>query len=169
MKKVIYATDYSEPSQCSLHFATSLARDCRAVLLVVHVSEVECSPVGELFDEDPEPTAEELKRLEAFEHRLVCRPPRTFTRRTRSSNLQTGRRACHRHRHTRSDWFEPPLGWQRGRIRDAAGTMPRGNDQEAESLAGTGVFREAERHGGCMCETHCTAWLHECNVGYAQG
>ena len=84
MKKILYTTDYSEPSQHALHFATSLARDCRAVLLIVHVSETECCPVGELFDEEPEPSPEELSRLEAvvpddndapFEHRLVCPPP----------------------------------------------------------------------------------------------
>ena len=52
-------------------------------------------------------------------------------------------------------------------LRDAAGTMPGGNDQEAESLGG--VFREGERHGGCMCETRCTAWLHKCNIDCTHG
>jgi nucleotide-binding universal stress UspA family protein len=84
MKRILYPTDYSELSEYALHFATSLARDCRAELLIVHVSETECCPVGELFDEECEPSAEELKRLEAvrpddtsvpFEHRLVCPPP----------------------------------------------------------------------------------------------
>jgi nucleotide-binding universal stress UspA family protein len=84
MKKILYATDYSEPSQYALHFATSLACDCQATLLIVHVSETECCPVGELFDEECEPSPEELARLKAvvpddanvpFEHRLVCPPP----------------------------------------------------------------------------------------------
>ncbi len=84
MKTILYATDYSEPSQYALHFATSLARDCWADLLIVHVSETECCPVGELFDEEPEPSPEELRRLEAvvpddadvpFEHRLLCPLP----------------------------------------------------------------------------------------------
>jgi len=83
MKRILYATDYSEPSQYALHFATSLARDCGAGLLIVHVSETECGPVGELFDEQCEPSPEELRRLEAvvpdddnvpFEHRVVCPP-----------------------------------------------------------------------------------------------
>ena len=84
MKTILYATDYSTPSQYALHFAVSLARDCRADLLIVHVSETECGPVGELFDEEPEPCLEEQRRLEAvvpddtrvpFEHRLLCPPP----------------------------------------------------------------------------------------------
>jgi nucleotide-binding universal stress UspA family protein len=81
MKKVLYATDYSEPSRYALHFATSIARDCGASLLIVHVSDTECYPVGELVERRPEPSQEELKRLEAvvpddtnvpFEHRVVC-------------------------------------------------------------------------------------------------
>jgi nucleotide-binding universal stress UspA family protein len=84
MKKVLYATDYSEPSQYALHVAESLARDGDARLLIVHVSETEASPVGELFDEDPEPSPTEVARLNAVvprdagvscEHRLICPAP----------------------------------------------------------------------------------------------
>jgi nucleotide-binding universal stress UspA family protein len=83
MKTILYPTDYSEQSRYALHFATSLARDCGAKLLIVHVSETECYPVGELVDEQPEPSPEEQKRLRAvvpddrnvaFEHRLICPP-----------------------------------------------------------------------------------------------
>jgi universal stress protein A len=84
VKRIIYATDYSEPSQYALHFATSLARDLQASLLIVHVSGLECYPVGELVDRIPEPSSEEIRRLEAvvpddasvpFEHRVICPPP----------------------------------------------------------------------------------------------
>ena len=83
VKQILYATDYSEPSQYALHFAVSLARDCRASLLIIHVSDLECYPAGELVDRKPGPSAEELKRLEAvvpddasvpFEHRVICPP-----------------------------------------------------------------------------------------------
>lgn len=84
MKTILFATDYSEPSEHALHFATSLADDCGASLLIVHVTETECWPVGELFDEECAPSPEEQRRLEAvvpddakvpFEHRLICPPP----------------------------------------------------------------------------------------------
>ena len=51
-KKVLFPTDYSEASSHALQFATSLARDWDAKLLIVHVSETEKYPVGELFDDD---------------------------------------------------------------------------------------------------------------------
>jgi len=88
MKKILYATDYSEPSQYALHYAMSLARDCQAQLLIVHVSETECCPVGELYDEENKPSPEELSRLKAvvpddtdvpFEHRVVCPLPSSAT------------------------------------------------------------------------------------------
>jgi len=84
MKKILYATDYSEASQSALHVATSLARDWGASLLIMHVSERECCPVGEVFDEEPEPSPEEVQRLQTivpddadvpYEHRLICPPP----------------------------------------------------------------------------------------------
>ena len=84
MKQILYATDYSEPSQYALHFATSLARDSQASLLIAHVSDLQCYPVGELVDRKPGPSEEELRRLEAVvpddasvpcEHRVICPPP----------------------------------------------------------------------------------------------
>jgi len=83
-KQILFATDYSEPSQYALHFATSLARDCQAGLLIVHVSDLECYPVGELVDKIPGPSAIELSRMEEvvpddisvpFEQRVICPPP----------------------------------------------------------------------------------------------
>jgi len=80
MKKVLFATDYSESSENALTYATSLARDSGATLLVAHVSELEQYPVGELFDEDPRPSESELAKLRAIathdprvpcEHRLL--------------------------------------------------------------------------------------------------
>ncbi|HWB12752.1 MAG TPA: universal stress protein [Pirellulales bacterium] len=83
-KKILFATDYSEASQSALTYAASLARDTGAVLVVVHVSQLEQYPVGELFDEDPQPSDEELAELRAVkapdpripcEHRLLYGDP----------------------------------------------------------------------------------------------
>ncbi|MBW3599882.1 MAG: universal stress protein [Planctomycetes bacterium] len=86
-KKILYATDYSESSQHALCFAESLARDWGAALLIVHVSDRELQPVGELVDEEPKPNPEELARLQKvrpggnvpFEHRLLYAPPTSET------------------------------------------------------------------------------------------
>jgi len=84
MESILYATDYSELSRFALCIATSLARDWGAKLLIVHVLQTECGPVGEVVDEEPAPNPEEVKRLHAvgpgdpvvpFEHRLICPPP----------------------------------------------------------------------------------------------
>jgi nucleotide-binding universal stress UspA family protein len=64
-KKILYATDYSEPSQYALPVAASLARDEQATLLIAHVSELEEYPQGELFDEDSTPSPQELEQLHA--------------------------------------------------------------------------------------------------------
>ena len=61
---ILFPTDYSEASHAALPFATSLARDWGATLLVVHVSEKENYPVGEVFDEEAPPPAEEMAKLE---------------------------------------------------------------------------------------------------------
>jgi iron-sulfur cluster repair di-iron protein len=83
-KKILFATDYSEASQSALTYAASLARDTKATLLVVHVSQLEQYPVGELFDEEPQPSDEELAELRAVkppdpriacEHRLLYGDP----------------------------------------------------------------------------------------------
>ena len=78
-KKILFATDYSEASNAALQVATNLARRDDATLLIVHVSESEQYPVGELFDEEPEPDEAEVDELKSvvpgdarvkYEHRL---------------------------------------------------------------------------------------------------
>jgi nucleotide-binding universal stress UspA family protein len=64
-KKILYATDYSAASLHALQFAAWLAHCISAPLLIVHVSEFEQYPVGELFNELPDPDAQELARLQA--------------------------------------------------------------------------------------------------------
>jgi nucleotide-binding universal stress UspA family protein len=84
MTKIIFATDYSEASRHALTFATSLARDTGATLLIAHVTDREAYPVGELFDEQEAPDPAEMRELTAVkpadpqvpcEHRLVHGPP----------------------------------------------------------------------------------------------
>ena len=84
MKKILFATDYSEASRKSFQFATSLARDTGAALLIVHVSDREQYPVGEHFDEEPQPSPTEIHDLKAivptdpqvkYEHRLLYGEP----------------------------------------------------------------------------------------------
>lgn len=83
-KTILYATDFSRASAAALTVAETLARDGNAKLLIVHVSQSESAPIGELFEEEPGPRPEELTRLEAvrpmdqeipFEHRLVFAEP----------------------------------------------------------------------------------------------
>lgn len=83
-RTILFATDYSDASRHALDFASSLARDLKALLLIVHVSEGELYPVGEPVDEDPEPNQQELKQLQAvhpadkdvrYEHRLLYTEP----------------------------------------------------------------------------------------------
>jgi nucleotide-binding universal stress UspA family protein len=66
IKKILFATDYSEPSRHALQFATSLAHDTGATLLIAHVTDRELYPVGELFDEEPEPDPAEMHDLKAI-------------------------------------------------------------------------------------------------------
>ena len=66
-KKILYATDYSEPSRAALCIASSLARDEDTTLLIVHVSELEEFPEGESFDEDSQPSPAELAQLRAVQ------------------------------------------------------------------------------------------------------
>jgi nucleotide-binding universal stress UspA family protein len=79
-KIILYATDYSAASEKALKVAEALAQDLKARLLIVHVSQEELAPVGELFDEEPASEASELTRLRsvvpkdsqiAYEHRLI--------------------------------------------------------------------------------------------------
>ena len=61
---ILFPTDYSDVSRFALKFACPLARDWDAKLLIVHVSETEKYPVGELFDEDFTPPPQETAELE---------------------------------------------------------------------------------------------------------
>lgn len=83
-KKILFATDYSPASQYALTYAASLARDRAASLLIVHVSQLEQYPVGELFDEEPQSSEGETEELSAVtvpdpqihcEHRLLHGDP----------------------------------------------------------------------------------------------
>lgn len=83
-KKVLYATDFSAAARHALQYATALAREAGATLLIAHVSTVEEYPVGELFDEEAEPFPPEFEQLKAVrpsdesvpcEHRLLYGDP----------------------------------------------------------------------------------------------
>jgi len=64
-KKVLFATDYSPASQQALSFASSLARDTGAALLIVHVREMAGYSSGELANVGPEASEAELSELHA--------------------------------------------------------------------------------------------------------
>jgi universal stress protein A len=63
LNKILFATDYSPASNYALRFASSLARDTQATLLIVHVSNTEPYPVGEIVNEPPRPAPDDLKQL----------------------------------------------------------------------------------------------------------
>jgi nucleotide-binding universal stress UspA family protein len=81
-KKILFATDFSPASETALKYATSLARDSGALLLIAHVEELPMPYAGgEMYFAQPEyPNPEVKKMLEAivppdksvrYEHRLV--------------------------------------------------------------------------------------------------
>ena len=83
-EKILYATDYSEESGYALSVASSWAHATGAGLLIVHVSQYEPYPVGELFDEESKPSPIDLEPLQEvvptdlevpYEHRLVYGEP----------------------------------------------------------------------------------------------
>jgi nucleotide-binding universal stress UspA family protein len=83
-KQILYATDYSESSQQALRCATWLAQSTEGKLYIVHVSDREPYPVGELFEEVPNPDPQGLDQLESvvpedatvpYEHRLLFGEP----------------------------------------------------------------------------------------------
>lgn len=88
IRKILFPTDFSHSGDAALHFATSLARDSGASLLIVHVEE---PPVayggGEMYYGIPEPATEDLKRMleqvkptdpnVPYEHRLITGDPST--------------------------------------------------------------------------------------------
>ena len=86
MKKILFPTDFSTSGDSALGYATSLARDTGATLLIVHVEEPPLAyGGGEMYYGVPDPDQTELlKMLEAvvptdpnvnFEHRLVSGDP----------------------------------------------------------------------------------------------
>lgn len=64
IKRILFATDFSAASEPALRVAASLARDNRSQLILFHASQTEDYPVGELFDEDPQPSRDEVQQLE---------------------------------------------------------------------------------------------------------
>ena len=79
-KQILYATDYSPASLHALQFATWLAHCTASKLLIVHVSELEQYPVGELFNEQPEPDGQELEaRLKSGPCPTTGRSPASIT------------------------------------------------------------------------------------------
>lgn len=85
-KKIVFPTDFSSSSDAALKYATSLARDTGATLMIVHVEEPPLAyGGGEMYYGIPEPNTEALlKMLHAitptdkavpFEHRLLAGDP----------------------------------------------------------------------------------------------
>jgi nucleotide-binding universal stress UspA family protein len=84
--KILYPTDFSTLGQTALEMATSLARDCGAKLLIVHVEEPPTAyGGGELYYGIDQPDREELHRMLSevvptdpavgYEHRLMIGSP----------------------------------------------------------------------------------------------
>ncbi len=82
-KKILFATDFSEGSRHALQYAAWLAKCTGGHLYIVHVSEHEQYPVGELFDEEPQSDPNELEQLQQvvpsdeidYEHRVLYGEP----------------------------------------------------------------------------------------------
>jgi universal stress protein A len=85
-KKILFATDFSPAGDAALQYATSLARDSGALLLIAHIEELPLPYAGgEMYFAQPEYPNPEIRRmLEAvvppdkavrFEHRLVQGTP----------------------------------------------------------------------------------------------
>jgi len=81
-KKILFATDFSPASETALKFATALARDSGALLVISHVEELPTPYIGgEMYFTQPEYPNPEIRRmLDAvvppdpnvrFEHKLV--------------------------------------------------------------------------------------------------
>ena len=81
-KKILFATDFSPASEAALLYATALARDSGALLLITHIEELPMPYAGgEMYFAQPEyPNPEVRRMLEAivppdskvrYEHRLV--------------------------------------------------------------------------------------------------
>jgi len=63
-KKILFPTDFSHTGDAALRFATSLAHDTGATLLIVHVEEPPLAyGGGEMYYGMPDPNIDELKRM----------------------------------------------------------------------------------------------------------
>jgi universal stress protein A len=63
-KRILFATDFSAASQTALQYATALARDSNATLLIVHVEDFPVSyPGGEMVFIHPESPNPVLQRM----------------------------------------------------------------------------------------------------------
>ena len=94
--KILFPTDFSHCGDAALRFATALARDSGAKLLIVHVEE---PPVayggGEMYYGMPEPATEDLKKMLErvkpaddaieYEHHMVTGDPSTAVARLAES------------------------------------------------------------------------------------
>jgi universal stress protein A len=83
---VLFPTDFSHTGDAALKMATSLARDRKAKLLIVHVEEPPAAyGGGEMYYGMPDPVTEDLQRMLVevkpddpavpFEHRLITGDP----------------------------------------------------------------------------------------------
>lgn len=84
--KILFPTDFSTASDFGLQYASSLARDRKAGLLIVHVAEPPTTyAAGRLYYGIPEPSGAQLTEMlekvqpdhadVSFEHRLVAGRP----------------------------------------------------------------------------------------------
>jgi universal stress protein A len=85
-QKILFATDFSPASDAALRYATALARDSGAKLLILHVEELVMPYAGgEMYLPPPEFPNPELQKMlaqivptdqsVAFEHKLVLGTP----------------------------------------------------------------------------------------------
>lgn len=86
LKSILFPSDFSHCGDEALAFATMLARDCKAKMLIVHVEEPPAAYVGEfMYYGLPEPNREHLQHLlekivpadpnVPFEHHLLFGDP----------------------------------------------------------------------------------------------
>lgn len=88
MKKILVPTDFSHTGDAALKYASSMARDQGATLVIAHVEEPPIAYAGgEFYYGIPNPTPAELRKMlgevkptdpnVAYEHRLVSGHPAT--------------------------------------------------------------------------------------------
>ena len=87
-RKILFPTDFSHASDAALDWATSLARERGATLLIVHVEEPPAAYAGgEMYYGMPDPATEDLEKMlfqvrptdpqVRHEHRLLTGDPAT--------------------------------------------------------------------------------------------